>query len=95
MLFLDSFSGFKKIDETTGTYVKHKNIAPISAKLKAIAIGLNILPSTPLSDRIGIKTIKIINCPKTAEVIIFELLVYVISSILSCRSDFESTLNCF
>ncbi len=53
--------GFRNIDEITGTQVRQSSIAPINAKLKVSAIGLNILPSTLLSDKIGIKTIKIIN----------------------------------
>ena len=43
-----------------------------SAKITVCAIGLNILPSIPVNERIGIKTIKIINCPKMAEFIIFD-----------------------
>ena len=73
--------GFKNKEETTGTYVKQKIIAPNNAKLKVIAIGLNILPSIPDNERIGIKTIRIINWPKIAEFIIFEALLYVIWSI--------------
>ena len=41
-------------------------------------MGLNILPSIPDKDNMGIKTIRIINCPKTAEFIIFEALLKVI-----------------
>jgi hypothetical protein len=40
-------------------------MAPTKAKLKVIAMGLNILPSIP--ERIGINTIKMINCPKIAD----------------------------
>ena len=61
-------------------------MAPNNAKLNVIAIGLNIFPSTPESDKIGMNTIKIINCPKTAEFIIFEALLYVIWSISYWRS---------
>ena len=82
--------GFKKIDATTGTYVKHKSIAPNKAKLNVIAIGLNILPSIPDKDKIGIKTIKIINCPKTAEFIILDALLKVIWSISICCFSFDS-----
>jgi hypothetical protein len=56
-----SSAGFKIIEATTGTYVKQKIMAPIKAKLKVIAMGLNIFPSTPERDNIGMKTIKIIN----------------------------------
>ena len=49
-------------------------IDPINANPKAIAIGLNILPSTPCNEKIGTKTIRIIACPKKAErIILFEL----------------------
>ncbi len=57
------------------------------AKLKVCAIGINILPSTPLRERIGIKTIRIINCPKMAEFIIFEELFTVSSSFSICLSE--------
>jgi hypothetical protein len=40
-------------------------MAPTKAKLKVIAMGLNILPSIPERERIGINTIKMINCPKS------------------------------
>ena len=83
----DSFDGFKKIEAATGTYVKHNIIAPIKAKLKVNAMGLNIFPSTPLNDRIGIKTIKIISCPKMAEFIILEAPLNVISSLRFCISN--------
>ena len=69
-------------------------MAPTKAKLKVIAIGLNIFPSMPVNERIGIKTMSIINCPKIAEFIIFEALLYVIWSISSCLSSFESGPNC-
>jgi hypothetical protein len=45
---------------------------------QSIAIGLNILPSIPERERIGINTIKMINCPKIAEFIILEAPLYVI-----------------
>jgi hypothetical protein len=69
-----SIVGFKNKEETTGTKVKHKIMAPTKAKLKVMAIGLNILPSIPDKDKIGMKTIKIISCPKMAEFIILEAL---------------------
>ena len=89
MLFLLGFFGFKNKEETTGTYVKQSSIAPIRAKLKVSAIGLNILPSTPSKVKIGIKIIKMMNCPKMAEFIIFEALFRVIASICSCFIDFS------
>ena len=52
---------------------KHNNIAPINAKLNTSAIGRNIFPSTPTNERIGIKTIMIIICPKMADRIIFDV----------------------
>src|SRR5690606_13719146 len=79
-------SGFKNNEETTGTYVRQKSIAPISAKLKVNAIGLNILPSTPLNDKIGMNTIKIMSCPNMAEFIILEALLSVMESIWVCCS---------
>ena len=53
--------GFRIRDATAGTYVKQKTMAPRSAKLKVSAIGLNILPSTPLNDRIGMKTMRMMS----------------------------------
>ena len=61
-------------------------MAPIRAKLKVSAIGRNILPSTPLSERIGIKTIRMINWPKTAEFMSLEAPSRVILSLSFCRS---------
>ena len=59
MFLSETLEGFNINVDITGTYVKHKSIAPIKAKLKVNAIGLNIFPSTPLKDSIGIKTIRI------------------------------------
>jgi hypothetical protein len=39
-------------------------MAPTKAKLKVIAMGLNILPSIPERERIGINTIKMITVQK-------------------------------
>ena len=64
--------GFRKRDEATGNQVRPKIMAPIMAKEKANAIGRNIFPSTPLNERMGIKTTRIITCPKIADFIIFE-----------------------
>ena len=50
-------------------------------------MGLNILPSIPDKERMGINTIRIINWPKTAEFIIFEALLKVIWSISICWSS--------
>lgn len=71
------------MEAATGTYVKQSNMAPNNAKLKVNAIGRNIFPSTPLNDRMGINTIKIINWPKMAAFIIFEVLFSVILSFAS------------
>ena len=68
--------------------MKHINIAPNKAKQNTNAIGINILPSTPESERIGMKTIKIIICPNIAERIIFVEPTKVIWSIYSARSSF-------
>jgi hypothetical protein len=48
-----------------GNIGKNKYHGPTKAKLKVIAIGLNILPSIPERERIGINTIKMINCKKS------------------------------
>src|SRR5690606_23832564 len=53
--------GFKNMEEMTGTYVKQKIMAPTNAKLNVSAIGLNILPSTPLSDKMGMNTMRMIS----------------------------------
>ncbi len=58
----------------TGTHVRQKNMAPSRAKQKARAMGLNILPSTPVSDNTGMKTIMMMSCPKMADLSIFTLL---------------------
>tara|TARA_R110002072_G_scaffold236598_1_gene394162 strand:+ start:29 stop:217 length:189 start_codon:yes stop_codon:yes gene_type:complete len=57
-------------------------MAPTNAKLKVSAMGLNILPSTPLNDRIGMKTIRMMSWPNMAEFIIFKALFDVMASIL-------------
>jgi hypothetical protein len=56
-------------------------------------MGLNILPSIPERERIGINTIKMINCPKIAEFIILEAPLYVIWSICICLSSLERGPN--
>ena len=56
-------------------------MAPIRAKENDSAIGRNILPSTPESERIGMNTIKIMICPKMADFIIILELSMVISSL--------------
>ena len=61
-----SFSGLRKREEATGNQVSPKNMAPRSAKLNERAIGRNIFPSTPLKERTGMKTIRMITCPKMA-----------------------------
>ena len=69
-------------------------MAPINAKLKVRAIGLNIFPSTPLNDKIGIKTISMISCPNTAEFIIFEAPSSVILFFKLCFSLAARDRNC-
>ncbi len=66
------FPGFRKREAATGSHVRPNIIAPMRAKEKAIAIGWNIFPSTPLNERMGMKTINMITCPKMAEFIIFD-----------------------
>ena len=61
MFFGEVFVGLKKMDDITGTYVNPNIIAPTKAKLKVKAIGLNIFPSTPVKERIGINTINMIS----------------------------------
>ena len=56
-------------------------------------MGLNILPSTPLSDRMGIKTIRIMSCPNTAEFIILVAPCKVILSLMDCVSAFPKLAN--
>ncbi len=84
---LCAFPGFKNNAEATGSQVKPMTMAPIIAKEKANAIGRNILPSTPLNESIGMKTIKIITCPKMADFIIFEAPSKDILSIIVWRSS--------
>ena len=64
-----------------GNQVKPKNMAPNKAKLNDSAIGRNIFPSTSPSERIGMNTMSMINCPKMAEFIILEAPLKVILSI--------------
>src|SRR5690606_41649342 len=54
-LFFPTGLDFKNKEETAGTYVRHRIIAPSMAKIKVSAIGLNIFPSTPSKVRIGRK----------------------------------------
>ena len=61
MLTLVLLLGRKKSDAITGTYVKHSSIAPIRAKQNTRAIGRNIFPSTLTNDKIGMKTMMMIN----------------------------------
>ncbi|MPM87512.1 hypothetical protein SDC9_134608 [bioreactor metagenome] len=56
-------------------------MAPINAKMNVSAIGRNIFPSTPESESMGIKTMRIISCPKIAEFIMVDELFSVILSI--------------
>ena len=76
----------RKMEETTGKYVRPKIIAPIKAKLNTSAMGRNIFPSTPESERMGMKTMMMINWPKIAECIILEEPLKAILSFSACLS---------
>ena len=70
MVFLSGFEGLMNNEAITGIYVKHKIMAPMSAKQNTKAMGLNIFPSTLTSDKIGINTMMMMSWPKTADFII-------------------------
>ena len=72
VVFLPVPDGLRKRDDATGNQVIPIIMAPSIAKQKDRAIGLNIFPSTPVRERIGIKTIRIIICPNIADFIILE-----------------------
>ena len=64
--------GFISRADTIGTYVRQSRIAPSTAKENVYAIGLNILPLMPERKSIGVKTIKMMSCPKKAECIMVD-----------------------
>ena len=54
----------RKNDASTGMRVMAKTNAPPRASITVRAIGWNILPSTPVSDRIGKYTMVMMSTPK-------------------------------
>ncbi|KAF5039055.1 hypothetical protein DSECCO2_547930 [anaerobic digester metagenome] len=90
VVFLLFRDGLRKREVATGSHVSPIIIAPSIAKQNERAIGLNILPSTPVRERIGIKTISIIICPKIAD---FIILVAPSKDIESIKSSLFSLLR--
>ena len=78
--------------EAIGTHVRESIAAPISANDTTCAIGRNILPSIPTSAMMGIYTIRMMICPKVAELIIRLADSNTCSSICFCESRFNSGL---
>jgi hypothetical protein len=52
-LFLKLIVLLKNNEDATGTHVSESSSAPIMAKETVWAMGLNIFPSIPMSERIG------------------------------------------